>query len=115
VARLADPKVLNAPPIDYWDIITTGDLEGILSRVGISHPPMHLYSAKELQGLFSSCDMVEVAGSNVVSMENSPIFEAAAKDPAAWETFIRLERELNRVPGLVDTGSHIMMALRRQH
>jgi ubiquinone/menaquinone biosynthesis C-methylase UbiE len=97
-----------------WQATSTGELPPFPSRVpGLLHPAMHLYTAAELHDLFSPCDVLDVAGSNVTAYEGSPAIEEIAADPAAWETVVRLERELCRAPGLVDAGSHIILAARK--
>ena len=77
------------------------------------HPPMHLFTSEELRDLLPGCDVLEVAGSNVTAYEGSTAIEEVSDDPQTWETAVRLERELNSRPGLVDTGSHIIMTARR--
>ncbi len=73
---------------------------------------MHLYSAEELQALFNNCTVLELAGSNVSTFEGSSYFEELAADSQAWATAVEIERVLSQVPGLVDSGSHIIMAAR---
>ena len=98
-----------------WRVVSEGDLPGFPSSSGMEHPPMHLYSAAELQSLFTDvgCQVLEIAGSNVTAFEGSTGFEEVAVDPKAWSTALDLERSLNRVPGLLDSGSHIILAARR--
>ena len=74
---------------------------------------MHLYTADELQALFVECEMLEVAGFNVTVFEFSPAFEEVAADSQAWATAVELEHRLNTDPGLLNSGSHIIMAVRR--
>ncbi len=56
---------------------------------------------------------MELAGSNVTAYEGSAAIEDVFKDREAWESAVRLESELNKQPGLLDSGSHIIMAARR--
>jgi hypothetical protein len=44
----------------------------------------------------------------------SETFAEVEADREAWLTAVEIERRLNQVPGLVDTGSHITMAAQRQ-
>jgi SAM-dependent methyltransferase len=115
VVRRPTLPILQEPEGWYlWQVVSSGDLPPFPSRVpGLQHPAMHLYTAVELRDLFAQCDVLAVAGSNVTAYEGSPAIEQIASDPAAWETVVRLERELCRAPGLVDTGSHIILAARR--
>ena len=55
----------------------------------------------------------ELAGSNVTAFEGSTTLDEVLGDRNAWSTIVRIERELNRRPGLVDTGSHMIMASQR--
>jgi hypothetical protein len=80
----------------------------------MQHPAMHLYSGEELTSLFQDCTVLALAGSNVSTFENSETFAEVEADHEAWSTAVEIERRLNQVPGLVDTGSHIMMAGQRQ-
>ena len=79
----------------------------------MQHPPMHLFSSDELRDFLPGCHVLEIAGSNVTAHEGSPSLEEVSEDDDAWATAVRLEHELNSRPGLVDTGSHIIMAARR--
>ena len=97
-----------------WGVVEDGDLDGFPSaQVGMLHPPMHLFMSEELRNFLPGCDVLDIAGSNVTVFEGSTALEEVVEDSQAWETAVRLERELNSRPGLVDTGSHIIMAARR--
>ena len=106
-----DTMVNGKPPL--WPVLESGDLEGFPSRIGLRHASMHLYKADELRELFKDCEILEMAGSNVTVHEHSPIAEQIAASPAAWATLLELERRLCHEPGLLDSGSHIIMAIRR--
>jgi SAM-dependent methyltransferase len=99
-----------------WHVLETGDLSGVPSTkvIGHSHPAMHLYTSTELRELFSDCEVVEVAGSNVSATEGAPALEDVASDPQAWATAVELERKLCRQPGLVDSGSHLILVARHR-
>lgn len=98
-----------------WDVVRDGDLPPVPSRLADGfHPAMHLYTAAELPALFDACDTLELAGSNVSTYEGSMQFEELAADEDAWASSVAMERELCGAPGLVDSGSHIIMATRRR-
>ena len=78
------------------------------------HAPMHLYTADELRSLFMKCKVLDVCGSNVMISEQSSQAETIAASPAAWTTVIELERRLNHDPGLVNRGSHIILAAQKR-
>ena len=111
---LRRPDGANRNQAVLWEIFETGDLAGFISRLSIPHPAMHLYTEGELRRLFSECDVLETAGSNVTTYEGSLTLAYAAADPASWSTVVELERRLCRQPGLVDTGSHIIIAARKR-
>jgi hypothetical protein len=115
IVRRADLPVLRDPEGSHvWRVIQEGDVPGFYSpRVNMQLPAMHLYSGEELTGLFQGCEVLALAGSNVSTLENSKTFAEVEADQEAWSTAVELERRLNQVPGLVDTGSHIIMAAQR--
>jgi hypothetical protein len=98
----------------YWSVLDTGDLPGFDSKIGMRHPAMHLFTAEELKSLFEVCDILEIAGSNVIASEISPEFETIAENPRAWETIIKLEKRVNTDPGLVNSGTHIILAAQKK-
>ena len=115
VRRPSIPILKDAERWNVWGVVKDGDLDGFPStQVGMLHPPMHLFTSEELRHFLPRrCDVLELAGSNVTVFEGSTALEEVVEDSQAWETAIRLERQLNSRQGLVDTGSHIIMAARR--
>lgn len=97
-----------------WEVVEKGEFPGFPSRVGIMHAPMHLYTAGELTQLFKGCKLLETAGSNVTIPEAPRSGEEIAANPVAWATLVELEKKINHEPGLLDTGSHIIMAVKKQ-
>lgn len=115
IAALASPDktVSGNPPL--WPVAVTGDLPAFPSHsAGINHAPMHLYTADELGKLFGACTVLETAGSNVTLREHDRSCEKIAENPNAWDTLVKLEKKLNHDPGLVNSGSHIIMAVRKK-
>jgi ubiquinone/menaquinone biosynthesis C-methylase UbiE len=96
-----------------WEVVEKGEFPGFPSRAGLMHAPMHLYTAEELKSLFKGCKVLEVAGSNVTIPEAPHSGEQIAANPKAWATLFELEKKINHAPGLVDTGSHIIMAVKK--
>lgn len=97
----------------YWSVLDTGDLPGFDSRIGMRHPAMHLFIADELKSLVTGCEVLELAGSNVTSSEFSPELDTIAENPKAWATVVELEKRVNTDSGLVNSGSHIILAARK--
>ena len=77
------------------------------------HAPMHMYTAQEVGELFDKCTLLETAGSNVTISERAKQAETIAASADAWETLVELKMKLNHDPGLVNTGSHIIMVFRK--
>ncbi|HTY81757.1 MAG TPA: hypothetical protein VMB24_03155, partial [Dehalococcoidales bacterium] len=69
--------------------------------------------AAELQSLFKGCRTLEVAGSNVTMQQHSLVGKEIAADLEAWNIVVELERKLNHDSGLLNSGSHIIMAARK--
>ena len=114
VRRPSTPILKDAEGWNVWGVVEDGDLDGFPSaQVNMRHPPMHLFTSDELRDFLPGCEVLEIAGSNVTVFEGSTALEEISEDDDAWATAVRLERELNSRPGLVDTGSHIIMAARR--
>ena len=108
------PILKDAKGWDVWGVVENGDLPGFPSvQVNMRHPPMHMFTSEELSDFLPGCSVLELAGSNVTAYEGSTAIEEVFKDREAWESAVRLESELNKQPGLVDSGSHIIMAARR--
>lgn len=98
----------------FWPVVETGDLPAYPSgKSAINHAPMHLYTAAGLKDLFNGCTEMETAGVNVTIREAAKTGDRIAESPAAWETLVKLEKKINYNPGLVNSGSHILMALRK--
>ncbi len=96
----------------FWDVVETGDLRGFPSSAGIPHAPMHLYTAHELEGLFRGCKTLEVAGCCVTLSEHLPVPEEMNEEQV-WSNLVELERRLRSDPGLVNTGSHIILTVQK--
>lgn len=96
----------------FWDLIEKGDLLGFPSSAGILHAPMHLYTAQELEWLFRGGKTLEVAGCCVTLSEHLPVPEEMSEEPV-WSNLVELERRLRTDPGLVNTGSHIILAVQK--
>ena len=116
LVRRATMTVLRDP--GEWhvsEVAEAGDNPGFPSAaVNMQHPPMHMYTSGELRGLLPGCTVLELAGSNVTTFEGSAALSEVAADPKAWKTAVSLERRMNTEPGLVDTGSHIILVARRE-
>jgi hypothetical protein len=95
-----------------WELLETGDLNGFQSHIGLKHAAMHLYTANELKTLFTGCDILQVAGSCVMLSEYRKTPEEITTG-SVWSTVVELERKLCTDPGLVNSGTHIILAARK--
>jgi ubiquinone/menaquinone biosynthesis C-methylase UbiE len=101
--------------VGIWPVVKTGDLYGMHSkRLKMIHAAMHLFTTEELVTMFKQCEILETAASNVIIKESGTANEQLGADPAVWATVVELEKRFNHEPGLVDTGSHIIVAARKK-
>ena len=115
LVRRPQMYVLEDPQRWYvWQVAEHGDLPEFPSPgIDLKHPPMHMYTSDELRCLFPDCRVLELAGSNVTTSGESAATNDILKSPEAWATAVELERSLNREPGLVDSGTHLIMVARK--
>jgi ubiquinone/menaquinone biosynthesis C-methylase UbiE len=120
-AQLPDIPNLQNPDGDkpglpgIWPVLEKSILTGVYNRrLAMEHAAMYLYRAEELASLFKDCLILETAASNAVIREFAPVNEQLAADPAVWATVVEMEKKLNHEPGLVDTGSHIILVVAKE-
>ena len=114
IPSLENPDESGPGVPGLWEVIETGSFPGFPSRAGIMHAPMHLYTADELKNLYKKCQILEIAGSNVTISELPHSGEQVVANPKAWATVVELEKKINHDPGLVNCGSHIIMAAQKK-
>lgn len=108
VLESPDKTVNGNPPL--WEVLATGDLPGFPSRSkNLMHAPMHMFRTEELRELFYECKVLEIVGSNVTINEFAPASNEIAASPAAWATLVEMERQFCTDPGLISSGTHIIM------
>jgi ubiquinone/menaquinone biosynthesis C-methylase UbiE len=118
--RLPHMPTLESPDESWpghpglWEVVDKGNFPGFPSRANLMHAPMHLFTAQELKSLFKKCRILETAGSNVTIPEAPHSGEQIAASPKAWSTLVELEKKINHDPGLVNCGSHIIMAAQKK-
>ena len=70
-----------------WRVAEHGDLPGFPTpEMELEHPPMHMYRSDELRELFPSCEVLELAGSNVTTSGESAAANEILESPEAWAT-----------------------------
>jgi ubiquinone/menaquinone biosynthesis C-methylase UbiE len=113
IPSLENPDKSGPGVPGLWEVVGKGEFPGFPSRAGLMHTPMHMYTAEEIKSLFKKCRILEVAGSNVTIPEAPHSAEQIAANPKAWSTLVELEKKINHAPGLVDCGSHIIVAVKK--
>ena len=115
LVRRPQMYVLEDPEGWYvWQVAKHGDLPGFPApEMDFEHPAMHMYTSDELRGLLPGCEVVELAGSNVTTSGESSAPDEILEKAEAWATAVELERTLNRQPGLVDSGTHLIVVARK--
>ncbi|MDP6512843.1 MAG: class I SAM-dependent methyltransferase [SAR202 cluster bacterium] len=114
VRRPSMTELLNPEEQHVWRVTETGELPDFESlSMGTQHPAMQLYSSDDLRSLLPDCEVLEMAASCATVHEGSPAIEEISQDSEAWNTAVEIERRLCRMPGLLDIGSHVIMAARK--
>ena len=115
LVRRPQMYVLQDPERWYvWQVAEHGDLPGFPAPgMDLEHPAMHMYTSDELRQLLPDCRVLDLAGSNVTTSGESSAPDDILDNPEAWTTAVELERTLNSRPGLVDSGTHLIVAARK--
>jgi SAM-dependent methyltransferase len=95
---------------NYWMIHHVAETGNLLEHPDMRHPARHFFDSVELKGLLGN------AGLEGVILGSTPSISAALyarlalieEEPAAWDTLCRLEEKAYRLPGLLDTGEHLL-------
>ena len=104
----------TAQGIDAVDhFAATGDVDG---DAAAGHP-MRAYRWSRLRPLLERqpVDIVAVSASNfLATIDSIPALREMERDPALWEAFLRWELDFCKEPGAIDSGSHIIVVLRKR-
>lgn len=96
-------------------VIETGDLTGENARVRDMSLPheCHLFTWSEVEALLRGrpCEMVEATASNYLSVNLGDLLERL--DDPLWQRVLEWEERVCRAPGLLDAGTHILVAVRK--
>ena len=78
------------------------------------HAPMTLFTSGYMSRLLEShgCMVLEMAASNTITSSYLGELEKIASNPEATEVLMRLEKEFSTKPGLLDMGTHLIVAAR---
>ena len=96
-------------------VIETGDLTGGGARVpgmGLPHE-CHLFTWPEIETLVGdrACEVVEATASNYLSVNLGDLLDGL--DDPLWRRVLEWEATACRSPGLLDAGTHILVAVRK--
>lgn len=96
-------------------VIKRGDLRGEDARVtGMSLPhECHLFTWAEVEELLRGrpCELIEATASNYLSVNVGDLLQGL--NEARWRRVLEWEEVSCRSPGLLDAGTHILVAVRR--
>ena len=102
--------VQQLPASNIAEIAATGDLTP--ENDPTSKHKCHLYRSSELTALFARhrFQIEAMAASNALSTNLAPLLAELRTDPGQWRTLLALEEEATAQPGLLDAGTHILVA-----
>jgi ubiquinone/menaquinone biosynthesis C-methylase UbiE len=95
---------------NYWMIHQVAETGDLLEHPDMRHPARHFFDSVELK------ELLENAGLEEVILGSTPSISAALyarlalieEEPAAWDTLLQLEEAAYCLPGLLDTGEHLL-------
>jgi 2-polyprenyl-3-methyl-5-hydroxy-6-metoxy-1,4-benzoquinol methylase len=99
--------------VDVYDhVIATGDLRAI---GGTGTHTCRMFRWREIGSMIATqpCRLLVASASNCMSLGDPVAVERLEADPERWSWFMNWEASLCREPGLVDAGTHILFAVRR--
>jgi len=104
----------TAQGVDAVDnFVATGDIDGDAAG---GHP-MRSYRWSRLRPLLERqpVEVIAVSASNfLATIDGIPALREIERDPALWEAFLRWELDFCKEPGAIDSGSHIIVVLRKR-
>lgn len=96
-------------------VIESGDLVGDIAEVaGMSlRHECHLFTWQEIERLLNDrpCSLIEASASNYLSVNHGDLL--GQMEGPEWELIIDWEERAGRSPGILDAGTHILVAVRR--
>lgn len=99
--RLADPSYRE----QEREILETG-----VNAIRKPHRKFYTVAALRTTAEQAGLNVLEIAGTPAIAACLGEEIDKARKDPEAWAYVIETEKKACTVPGLVDTGQHIILA-----
>lgn len=95
---------------DFWripQVAATGDLA---DHPEVRHPPRHFFDAVELRAVLENAGLedVELGSTPSISAALYARLDQLEGHRTAWNTILELEQKAYRLPGLNDTGEHML-------
>jgi SAM-dependent methyltransferase len=101
---------------EYRVLVETGDQFGLTARSTVVDLPheLHLFTWEELERLLAPrpCRLLDASAANFLSVRADDALPDL--DPETWDQFLNWEEAACRAHGVLDAGTHIMVALERQ-
>lgn len=94
------------------DLMQTGDVVGELAE---GDHYCHMFKWSELRELIGQfpCTIVDVSASNFLSMDHSVMINKIRKNTDIWNRFLKWELEFCKESGIIDSGTHIIVIVRK--
>jgi SAM-dependent methyltransferase len=88
-------------------------------RTGVQRHVAHqcrMFRWREIEDMVSRlpCELLTASASNAVSLGDPAAVEHLENDPMLWARFLDWETALAQEPGALDSGTHILFAVRRK-
>ncbi len=95
---------------DYWHIPQVAETGDLAAHPEVRHPPRHLFDAVELRATLENAGLenVELASTPSISAALYDRLDQIERHPTAWNVILALEERAYRLPGLNDSGEHML-------
>lgn len=101
------------PESDPTPVAANGDLTAE-TYPGTTHF-CHLFRSEELREAMirNGFDVITLAASNTMSSTHTEILATLRENPEQWQSLIDMEIEASASPGMIETGTHIIVIARK--
>ncbi|MBT8218685.1 MAG: class I SAM-dependent methyltransferase [Bacteroidia bacterium] len=105
-------SILTISKEDNDKIISTGNLHPSTFTDSSHH--CHMYRSEEFIATLqeSGFEIIALSASNCLSTRRAEDLEAMESDPDKWAYFMDLEISASKSPGMIDSGSHMIVVVR---
>jgi ubiquinone/menaquinone biosynthesis C-methylase UbiE len=104
-----DPESFLGRP-DYWMIPQVAETGDLWEHPELTHPPRHFFDSAELRALLGDAGLerVELGSTPSVSASFYARLDLVEQHPNAWKVVLDLEERAYRLPGMLDSGEHLL-------